>query len=126
MAVALKTIVLGALLWSANYSLGELVKFGDVQSYLKIASSYPLPYGLEGMQANVKHYPLLPFFVWIISPVFAGNFVYAGFFSAILISSLCCVVLYSLAKQFTQRAFEISLIFAVLPDKWAQQLNGRH
>ena len=120
LVVALKTIVLGTLLWSVNYSLGELIKFGDVQSYLKIASSYPLPYGLEGMQANVRHYPLFPFFVWIISPFFAGNFVYAGFFSAILISSLCCVVLYLIAKQFTQRAFEIALIFAVLPDKWAQ------
>lgn len=52
LVVALKAIVLGALLWSANYSLGELVKFGDVQSYLKIASSYPLPFSLESMQQN--------------------------------------------------------------------------
>jgi hypothetical protein len=120
LVVALKALVLGALLWSANYSLTELAKFADVQSYLKIAGSYPLPYSLEGMQADVKHYPLFPFFVWIISPFFAGNLVYAGFFSAILISSLCCVVLYLIAKQFTEKAFVISLIFAVLPDKWAQ------
>ena len=120
LVVAFKTIILGALLWSANYSFSELVKFGDVQSYLKIASSYPLPYSLEGMQANVRHYPLFPFFVWIVSPLFAGKFVFAGFFSAILISSLCCVVLYLVAKQFTERAFEIALIFAVLPEKWAQ------
>jgi hypothetical protein len=72
------------------------------------------------MQANVKHYPLFPFCVWIISPFFAGNLVYAGFFTAVLFSSLCCVVLYLIARQFTEKAFTISLIFAVLPDKWAQ------
>lgn len=120
LAVTLKIILLGALFLSANCSFDELVWFADVQSYLKIADSFPLPYSFEGMQANAKHYPLLPFFMWIISPFFAGNFVYAGFFSAIMISSLCCVVLYLIAKQFTERAFEISLIFAVLPDKWAQ------
>ena len=120
LVAALKIIILGALFWSANYSLGELAKFGDVQSYLKIAGSYPLPYSLEGMQANVRHYPLFPFVVWVISPLFAFNLLYAGFFCTILISSLCCVILYLIAKQFTQKAFEISLIFAVLPDKWAQ------
>jgi hypothetical protein len=120
LAFALKIIILGALLWSANFSFNELTGFSDVRSYLKIAESYPLPYSLEGMQVNARHYPLFPFFVWIISPVFAGNIVYAGFFTAILISSLCCVVLYLIAKQFTQQAFLISLIFAVLPDKWAQ------
>lgn len=120
LAVALKTILLGAIFLSANCSFDELVKFADVRSYLKIADSFPLPYSLEGMQANAMHYPLFPFFVWIISPLFSGNLVYAGFFTVILISSLCCVILYLIAEQFTERAFEISLIFAVLPDKWAQ------
>lgn len=120
LVAVLKIIILGALFWSANCSLGELAKFGDVESYLKIAGSYPLPYTLEGMQANVKHYPLFPFVVWVISPLFAFNLLYAGFFCTILISSLCCVILYLIAKQFTQKAFEIALIFAVLPDKWAQ------
>jgi hypothetical protein len=120
LVVLLKMMLLGALFLSANCSLNDLAQFGDVPSYLKIADSYPFPYSLEGMQKNVKHYPLFPFFVWIISPLFANNLVYAGFFSAILISSLCCVVLYLIAKQFTEKAFIISLIFAVFPDKWAQ------
>lgn len=120
LAIGLKIIILGTLFWSANCSFDELAKFGDVSSYLKIAGSYPLPYSMEGMQENVKHYPLFPFLVWIITPFFAGHLVYAGFFSAILISSLCCVILYLIAKQFTENAFALSLIFAVLPDKWAQ------
>lgn len=120
LAVLLKAVLLGALFWSANCSLEELAGFSDVRSYLRIADSYPFPYSLEGMQFNAKHYPLFPFVVWVFSPFWGGNLVYAGFFSAILIGSLCCVVLYLIAEQFTERAFEISLIFAVLPDKWAQ------
>ena len=120
LAVALKTMILGALFLTADCSLSELVKFADVKSYLKIAGSYPLPYGMEGMEVNVRHYPLFPFLVWVTSPLFAGNLVYAGFFTAISISALCSVVLYLIAREFTKRAFLVSLIFAVIPAKWAQ------
>ncbi|HNT56746.1 MAG TPA: hypothetical protein PKL99_02595 [Syntrophales bacterium] len=120
LAAALKTMTLGVLFLTADCSLNELAKFADVQSYLKIAESYPLPYSMEGMESNVRHYPLFPFLVWVMSPFFAGNFVYAGFFTAISISALCSVVLYLIARQFTKKAFLISLVFAVMPDKWAQ------
>lgn len=116
----LKIIILSVLFLSANCSFVELAKFGDVQSYLRIADSFPFPYSREGMQTDTIHYPLFPFFIWFFSSIFGGNLVLSGFFSAILISSLCSLVLYAIAKQFTQRAFEIALIFAVLPDKWAQ------
>lgn len=54
------------------------------------------------------------------SSLFNGNYILAGFCSVIVISSCCSVIFYQIARRHTQSSFELALIFAVLPDKWAQ------
>ena len=120
LVLACKITVLLALLLLTGAPLTELAEFGDAPSYVKIAGSFPWPYTLPGMRADVIHYPLFPFFIWIFSPLFGGSYILAGFCSAIVFSSCCSVIFYLIAKQYTPSAFELSLIFAVLPDKWVQ------
>jgi hypothetical protein len=120
LVLACKAAVLLSLLLLTGSSLTELTAFGDARSYISIARSFPLPYSLPGMRADAIHYLLFPFSVWIFSPLFGGNYILAGFCSAIVTSSFCSVILYLIAQRHTRAAFELALIFAVLPDKWAQ------
>jgi hypothetical protein len=115
LAFRLLTILLIGNLSPHGFS--EMANWYDGKSYLAIAESYPWPYDPPEHRLNARHYPLYPFFIYLFSLVLK-NYVLSAYFVTVLAGALAVVAFYHLAKQFTARAFQISLIFCCFPPKW--------
>ena len=118
-ALSYKVVVLFSLYFVSGGSFSDLLNWGDIHSYIKIAQSFPLPYADGSMLNDVKHYPLYPFAVFIVNGIF-NNIVFSAFFTVIASSSVAVVVFYNIAKGYSKNAFPLAILFACLPPKWVQ------
>jgi hypothetical protein len=99
------------------YSLTELSTRYDSDSYLAITSSFPAPYKAPSMLPNAKHYPLLPFFIFITN-IFFNHFIFSAHFVVLVAGSIVVVIFYNIAKKYSDKAYELALLFSCFPPKW--------
>ena len=99
------------------HSFTEMANWYDGKSYIAIAESYPWPYDPPEYRVNARHYPLYPFFIYLLALVLK-NYALSAYVVSVLAGALAVVAFYHLARQFTERAFQISLIFCCFPPKW--------
>ncbi len=99
------------------HPFNKLATYYDSDSYLAITQSFPLPYNSPSMIHDVRHYPLLPFFIFLTNLLFR-SLVFSGHFVVIVASSMACVVFYNIAKKYSDNAYELAMLFSCFPPKW--------
>ena len=102
--------------WSPH-SFSEMANWYDGDNYIAIAQSYPLPYDTPEHRSNVRQYPLYPFFIYVFSLVLK-NYALSAYCVSVLAGALAVVAFYHLARQYTERAYQIAMIFCCFPPKW--------
>lgn len=113
--IRLTTLLLIALF--TPYSLNELSTRYDSDSYLAITNSFPVPYNAPSMLPDAKHYPLLPFFIFLTN-LLLNHLILSAHFVVLMAGSIAVVIFYNIAKKYSDNAYELAVLFSCFPPKW--------
>jgi len=116
-ALGTRLLILLLLHFVSKYPFSELASWYDGEAYLDIARSFPLPYDSPSMFAKTKFYPLFPLFIYVTN-LFFHHITASAYFVVVVASSLSVVVFYNIAKDYSDRSFELAILFCFFPPQW--------
>jgi Gpi18-like mannosyltransferase len=94
-------------------TVAQIASFQDGPSYLSLASHWPI----YAEPHSVIHFPFYPLVIAIIA-WFVPSVELAGLVVSLLAGSLAVAVYGQVLLRYTERWFEIALVFSVFPFRW--------
>lgn len=85
------------------YNQAEIVKF--LFAPVPVSTAY-----------YAAHFPLLPFFIFLLAPVF--GWLYSGLVSSILFGIFLNIIFYRVAQKYTKQPFLLTFVFTVFPPRF--------
>ena len=94
-------------------TVAQIASYQDGPSYLSLASHWPI-YAEQGSVIHFPFYPLvIALFAWFIPSIEL-----AGLVVSLLAGSVAVAVYGQVLQRYTERWFEIALVFSVFPFRW--------